>query len=160
MYPSRVKNDRVFVTLKQDAKGYPPWDEEEIWAIPAGENQFQLDASPTFARGLSHRDIVHVVPVGERWYIDRVVKANGHSTIRVILFKDDWHDALTELGNRHGLAVDHTELQGLFAIDVPPEGPFRELVRDLEDGQRRGWWDYEEGAVSAQHESGGTDAQP
>lgn len=147
-----VLDDRVFVTLERDEKGYPPWDEEEIWALPAGDEQFQLDACPTFARGLSHRDVVHVVPVGDRWYIDRVVRYGGHSTVRVVLFDDRWHDSLMRLGDRLGLEVDHTEIGGLFAIDVPPEGPFRQLVGELADGRRSGWWDYEEGSIAAGHD--------
>jgi len=77
-----VIEDRVFVTLKRDKSGYPPWDEEEIWASKLGSDTFRLEASPTFVRGLSYRDIVHAVPVGDRWYVDSVVASGGHSTLR------------------------------------------------------------------------------
>lgn len=145
-------DDRVFVTLKRNDEGYPPWDEEEIWAEPAGSDLFRLDASPTFAKGLSYRDVVHVVAVGERWYIDRVVESHGHSTIRAILFDDEHHDRLQSLCREHGCDADHTEVQGLFAIDVPPDKNYNELVKELTEGHRNGFWDYEVGAVSAHHD--------
>lgn len=144
----------MFVALERDADGYPPWDEEEIWAIPAGERLFRLDAVPTFACGLSHRDVVSVRAVAQRWYVDSLVEPHGHSTVRVVLFDDARHDTLMALGNRHGVHVDHTPVPGLFAIDIPPDKPFGEIVADLQGGLDRHWWDYEECAVSQAHDRG------
>jgi len=148
-----VINDRVFVTLERVDSRYPPWDEEEIWATPLGGETFRLAASPTFARGLSHGDIVHVAPFDDRWYIDSVVESGGHSTVRVILFKDHAHDQLLEIGRRHRCDVDHTEIQGLFAIDVPPSSSFQDLRRALSAGRSAGLWDIAEGNISAGHDT-------
>jgi hypothetical protein len=146
-----VVDDRVFVTLKRDESGYPPWDEEEIWAERQGVDSFCLDASPTFARGLSFRDVVHVVPVGDRWYVDFVVSSGGHSTVRVVLFDDDAHDRLLEVGRRSGCDVDHTEIPGLFAIDVAPSARMGDLVSLLEQGRSEGLWDVDEGNIAEGH---------
>jgi hypothetical protein len=48
--------------------------------------------------------------------------------------------------------VDHTEVQGLFAIDVPPHGEVRSLYAALEQGKAEGLWDYQEGNVTAEHD--------
>ena len=143
--------DRVFVTLKRDESGYPPWDEEEIWASRRGDDSFRLDASPTFVRGLSYRDVVHVVPVGDRWYVDTVIASGGHSTLRVILFDDRAHDRLFEAGRRNGCEVSHTEIQGLFALDVPPSQNIDALIVALADGLSERLWDYEEGNLAEPH---------
>jgi len=147
-----VVDDRVFVTLKRDESGYPPWDEEAIWAVKLGPNSFRLDASPTFVRGLSHRDVVHVVPVGDRWYVDSVIGSGGHSTLRVILFKDEAHDRLLDVGRQTGCDVDHTEIPALFAIDVPStKETIEDLLALLADGRADGVWDYEEANLADGH---------
>jgi hypothetical protein len=145
--------DHVFVTLEQDDSGYPPWDEEAIPAVSGpDEHSFVLTASPTFVRGLSLGDVVHGVPVGDRWYIDDVIEWRGHSTVRVILFKDEHHDTLLAYGSKHHVTISHTPIQGLFSIDIPPESSFTALKRELVAGSKQGWWDYDEGAVAANHE--------
>lgn len=139
------------MTLKRDENGHPPWDEEEIWASRLGSDTFRLEASPTFVSGLSYRDIVHVVSADDRWYVDSVVESAGHSTLRVILFTDEAHDRLLEAGRRSGCDVDHTEIAGLFAIDVAPSQSLHDLVSLLDEGQGEGLWDYEEANLAEQH---------
>lgn len=145
-------DDRVFVALERDESGYPPWDEEEIWAIPQGDGLFELDASPTFADGLSHRDLVHAVAFEGKWWVDRVEEHRGHSTIRIIAFDDSTHDEIIDLGRRYGCDVDHTELAGLYAVDIPPAGDYAGLRRALAEGQAHGWWDFDEGNINARHQ--------
>lgn len=144
--------DQLLVTLKRDQDGYPPWDEEAIPAIPAdGVDLYELDATPTFARGLSYRDLVHTSLFEGRRYIDRMVEPRGHSTVRVVLFDDAAHDRVFEVGQAHGAYVAHTEINGLFALDIPPEGDFQGLIKALEQGQREGLWDLDEGSISDSH---------
>jgi hypothetical protein len=146
-----VIDDRVFVTLTQDEGGFPPWDEEEIWATPLGDGLFRLDAPPTFVWGVSCDDVVSVVARGDRWYIDVCEKSGGHSTMRVILFDDAAHDRIIETARRHGSEAHHTRIQSLFAIDVPPEAPYEELRLALLDGFDEGVWDYDEGNIAVGH---------
>jgi hypothetical protein len=116
----------VWVALERDESGYPPWEEEWLWAERVGGPEFRVTAVPTFARGLSAFDIVHAVKVKEslvaepRWFAERVVMSSGHSTLRVILFRDEAHDALLRICADQGCQASHTELPGLFGIDVPP----------------------------------------
>ncbi len=141
-------NDRVFIALPRDSDGYPPWDEEEIWAEPLPDGLFRLDASPTFARGVSANDVVHVTASDDRWYVDSVVTSGGHSTLRVVLFDAAAHGRLHEMGRSFGSSVAHTEIQGLFAVDVPPDADFIGLREELRKGKERKLWDVDEGNLS------------
>lgn len=140
----------VFVMLEQH-EGYPPWDEEELLARPVGDERFQLVVTPTFARGLSFMDVVHVTPFQERLYVDRVEEAGGHSTIRVVLFDRSAHDRLIRLCESRGCDAGHTEIEGLFAVDIPPEASLGRLREDLVHGAAEGLWDFDEGAISDNH---------
>ena len=144
-------DSQIVVVLERESDGYPPVDEEAIWATKAGEGLFRLSASPTFARGLSCGDTVHVVPVGEHWYADYVAESGGHSTLRVVLFDDRAHDRLLELCQLWGCDVDHTEVAGLFSIDIPPERTFRSLRHALAAGADEGLWDVDEGNLANKH---------
>ena len=62
------------------------------------------------------------------------------------------HNRLLEAGRRHRCNVDHTEIQGLFSIDVPPDASFQVLISSLSAGRSEGLWDFDEGNISAGHE--------
>ena len=141
----------VFVTVQPESPGYPPVDEEVLSAEPVGQDLFRLASTPTFARGLSCGDTVHVVVFGERLYADYVAQSGGHSTLRVVLFDDAAHDRLLELGPLWDCSVDHTEVQGLFAIDVPPGRAYGKLRKALAEGAREGLWDVDEGNLTIEH---------
>ena len=148
-------SERVYIALERDESGYPPWEEEVLRACSEGfGDRFRIKSSPTFVRGLSYGDVVHVVSVGERRYVDEVLSSAGHSTVRVVLFKDDAHDSLIALGPALGCDVDHTEIQGLFSIDVPPAVSFSPLISALKRGQLEGLWDFEEANISVEHQAG------
>lgn len=142
---------QVFVSVEPESPGYPPVDEEALWAERVGPDLFRLTSTPTFARGLSRGDTVHVVPFGERWYADYVAASGGHSTLRVVLFDDNAHDRLLELGRVWDCPVDHTEVPGLFVIDVSPDRSFRNLREALGVGAGEGLWDIDEGNLATEH---------
>ena len=147
-------HDRVFVRLQRDEGGFPPWEVEEFWAIEQGPGRFIVDSIPTIAPDLSHRDVVGAIPEDDRWIVTTVLERGGHSTVNVVLFKDDAHDELLALGRRRGCVVEHTEVQGYFSIDVPPKADFDALVRDLEVGSASGKWDYRGSDIADDRRSG------
>jgi hypothetical protein len=148
-----VSVDRVYVTLEREEDDYPPWDEEWLWAEQVAESAFRLTTSPTFAKGLSLFDVVHAVLYDGRWFIDSVIESSGHSTLRVVLFDDKWHERLHEMGAQFGCAVEHTEIPGYFAIDVPPDGEYDGLLDALRKGAAAGAWDFDEAAIAVAHQS-------
>jgi len=146
-------NQQLFFALERDSDGYPPWEEEELWGEPVGDSLFRLTVTPTFARGISDSDVVHAVPFEGRLYVDRLVRSGGHSTIRIVLFDDDAHDELLEICDDNQCRALHTEIPGLFSIDVPPESSVARLIGGLKRGVEAGLWDVDEGAIADDHVS-------
>ena len=92
-----------------------------------------------------------VEPVGDRWYATDIIRFGGHSTIRVVLFDESAHDRLEQSDLSVGLLADHTEINGFFAIDVPPEHSFALIRELLREGQQDGSWDVDEGSIADGH---------
>ena len=141
----------LVIVLEQDPSGYPPWDEEPLLGEPLGQDHFRVTVTPTFAPDISRGDVVHAVRFEGRWYFDSLVEAGGHSTVRVVLFADEHHDRLLALGPKVGCDIAHTAINGLFAIDIPPEASMTALQAELRRGAEAGFWDFNEGVVADNH---------
>lgn len=141
--------------LIRDADGYPPADNEILWATKARRGMFRLDNIPFYARGVSCGDIVAAEesesgPLRFR----AIVEPSMHSTIRVVLAKNcsdrrpivermsDLREKLKALG-----CDTEANYPGFFAIDVPPPVKLSEVRRILSSGCEAGLWDYEEATL-------------
>lgn len=119
-----------------------------LWADPVGPSLFRIRALPTFADDISLFDIVHVSEFDDRLFVDDIVEESGHSTLRVILFDNSAHDRLLQICKDANCLIAHTEIPGLFAIDVSPEQSLVSLLRDLQSGRETGMWDMDEASVA------------
>lgn len=146
---------RITFPLERDEDGYPPADNEVLWATRTGPGTFRLDNIPFYARGLSSGDVV-AAEESERGPLrfKAVVEPSMHSTIRVVLAKNcsdcrpieermsDLRGKLTALG-----CNTEANYPGFFAVDVPPSVKLSEVREILSPGCEAGLWDYEEAAL-------------
>lgn len=138
---------KVAFRLVRDEDGYPPADWEHLWAHSLGESLFVLDNTPFFARGASVGDVVLAEQSEGLNQFRRVVRPSLHSTLRVILFRQELADELRSQLRQLGCKSEQSHLPGLIAVDVPEPsllGPVRDL---LESGEVAGDWTYEEAAI-------------
>lgn len=144
--------EKIWFKIEQDDDGYPPVQIESVWATPAGGNLFRLENVPFFAKGVSFKDEVSISegPDGRKWYAD-VVLPSGHSTVRVIVYRNadsqPLEERVGELRQRfieRGCITELSHLPGLFAVDVPPSLPLETVRPLLEEGAALEAWDYEE----------------
>lgn len=146
----------IHIRLQKDGD-WPPFESEEVSAVQVGDHQFRLESPPAFARRLAVGDVVRVVHHGSAhdMWIEEVLEWSGHSTVRVIVFRDAGTEAEDELlagVPKLSCSIRPTGLESLFAIDVPDAVEYSPLQHFLEDGSRRGLWDYEEAAISRVHD--------
>ncbi len=149
-------DDRVKVgfRLQRDEDGYPPADSEYLWALPIKGDLYEIDNIPFFVRSVSWGDVIRAeMEDGELWF-QEMVRASDHSTIRVVVFRgsldDDAHDAAVGRLRKDleliACSSERSHIPGLVAVDVPPHA-LAQAKDLLAEGERRGYWEYEEAAL-------------
>lgn len=120
---------------------------EWVWADPAEDDTFVLRNVPTFANGISYGDTVRTrtedgVPVFES-----VVRRGGHSTYRIYAKSDRSNpDVVSVLQALEKLHCDlEPATDKIVNVDVLPEADIYAVYRVLENAEREGILEFEEG---------------
>jgi hypothetical protein len=143
--PDRVK---IAFHLIRDAEDYPPADWEHLWAIPRGEDNFELDNIPFFAKEVAAGDLVTALRDHEQQLIfERVIQSGGHSTVRVIMLDPDQKAAIRGELEDLGCETEGSHLPNLFAVDVPPNAVYTDVINLLTNKVSEDVLDYEEAAI-------------
>jgi hypothetical protein len=138
---------RIVFRLERDEDGYPPYDTERLWAKRLGSDTFEIDNIPVFARDVSLGDHVSAIDEEGQLTFRSVIARGGHSTVRVVTPADaDGHLLLRSFVDL-GCTARESRINGFYTIDVPPSVSLSTVERLLEDGERKGLWDYEESAI-------------
>lgn len=144
LIPEERDLEKVFFKLGDDWHGF---SSESMWAEKISENQFKLRNVPYYAKNISLGDVVAVQRTENQYFFNMVSKRSGHSTYRILinkeidenLFKRYW-EKLENIGCSYEQGKNR-----LIAVDVPPETNIYEAYKLLEDGEKAGTWDFEEG---------------
>lgn len=118
-----------------------------MWALPVNSHHYRLENIPFYLYGVSYLDIVSTKRIESNNVFDGVIERGGHSTYRIFLvgeqeperFTENW-STLRVLGCFYERATDY-----LVAVDVPPESDIYQVYAALEQGEKLGVWDFEEG---------------
>lgn len=141
--------------LERGEDGWPPADDEILWATKTGRGTFKLDNIPFYVCGVSCEDII-AADASERGPLrfKALVEPSFHSTIRVILTKDcqdrrPLDERTTDLrGKLKALGCDTEAYRpGFFAVDIPPSVKLSDVRAILMPGTEAGFWDYEEATL-------------
>jgi hypothetical protein len=137
--------EKVWMELKKEW-GWP-YATESMWAEKLGDNLYALRNVPFYARGLSYDDRVQTEIRDELRQVVKVVDRGGHSTYRIFA-----------AAGRHSPAVNtaleriHANGCGLeaandkhVAIDIPPEVDVFSIYNLLDEAEKQGLWEFEEG---------------
>jgi hypothetical protein len=138
---------KIAVHLVRDADDYPPADWEHLWAICRSETEYQIDNIPFFAKEVSDGDIVAVKHANAELVFDRVIRASGHSTLRVILFGDTSKEKVRADLAALGCETEGSHLPSLISVDVPPQVEYEAVLGYLRSAAERDQLDYEEAAI-------------
>ena len=120
---------------------------EWVWADPEGNNTFVLRNVPTFAKGLSYGDAVKARIEDDIPVFDDVVRRGGHSTYRIYAKSDrkspEVMNVLQTLERMHCDMESATDK--IVNVDVLPEADIYDVYRVLEEAERAGILEFEEG---------------
>lgn len=120
---------------------------ETMWTV-ARDDGYEVDNIPFYVKGIAIGDVVSakVEPDGGMLYTG-LVRASGHSTIRILFSSEQ--DILTTTKQLLDLGCDYegSDLPQLIAIDIPPTVPYEKVKAFLERGRRLGIFSYEEACL-------------
>jgi Domain of unknown function (DUF4265) len=136
---------RLHIRLRQVESGYPPFAAEEVEATEVGDHRFRLESVPAFAFGLAKADVVSVGHYGAEAWIERLVEASGHSTVRVIALRPNTIEAPVRALEALGCSTSPTVIDRMVAVDVPPTADFDAVRAYLATGQEASKWDFNVG---------------
>jgi hypothetical protein len=134
--------------------GYPPFEEEGLWATPVGDDAARVDNVPFFALGVAQGDVVRFTTLDDgRHFAVRRVAAGGHCAIRVLPVASGplgpSADAVFAKFVPFGIGAESYDEQfPLVALDVEPAVDLPRLRALLDQGVADGWWHYETACVS------------
>lgn len=120
---------------------------ESMWALPLGDDTYELHNVPFHAYDLNYLDVVEARSANpnHKPSVLRVVRRSGHRTLRVIFHastpESDRIPLLESLGALGATFEGATE--SLFAIDVAPQGDYQGVRNRLDAWERDDLLGYE-----------------
>jgi hypothetical protein len=136
---------KIRIALPEDA--WHGVEAEWAWGKQIEDSIYALRNVPFYAMGLSYDDRVKVNDVDGTLYLLGVVSRGGHSTYRIFAKKGHENPRVQVLLKK--LNALHCDIEvgtkGLIAVDVLPEADIHKVYAALEEGQRAGTIDFQEG---------------
>jgi hypothetical protein len=120
---------------------------ESLWALPLGNNLYEIRNTPFYAYGLSWGDIVraHSDDPELKPEVREVVASSGNKTLRVFLNRklgQEEQDSI--LSSLQHLDISWERADDYYvAIDVHPESNYQAVCDRLMDLEREGTLEYE-----------------
>lgn len=129
-----------------------PYERESFWAMPLGNDLYELRNSPWHAFDLHFYDVVRAIP-DEPDDIPRileVVRRSGHKTLRILFVPEVAEDErLAMLRSLHQWRGFHENCNSkLYAVDVEPNGDYAAVCNQLWAWEQEGKLYYETGTTT------------
>ena len=149
----RDRAEIVFPMVK-DVRGWPPVRAEHVWAERCGEDLFRVENAPFFVRDLAVGDLVRAVPSALETgpvFVERVAWS-GNCTIRVMPLRngelaDDDVGLVVDAFKALGIQSETAGVYPIVSLCVPMDADLAAVKALIEQGQRDGRWEWEEGCV-------------
>lgn len=149
--PIFSKGDDVKITLPLNSAEWHGHETETLWASPLSKYQYQIQNVPFFAKGVSRFDVVNAIAGVDGLVFKSVAKGSGHSTVRLVSEASPdsmafLAKAVSELQSA-GCALEKGSVSDVtvYAVDVPPNVDFDQIVASLEKWSTSGYCDWEMG---------------
>ncbi len=152
-----TKMVKIGFKLNRDEENYPPADWEWLWAVRVSDTTLRIESVPFFAKLISFGDTVAVEQTDDGLIFKELMQSSGHSTVRVILHRNDrsddqLHAAVEEVRRvltSMGCSSELSHIPSLVAIDIPPEVSYPLVAAFLSEQEENGVLGYEEASVAS-----------
>ncbi|HWZ43512.1 MAG TPA: DUF4265 domain-containing protein [Candidatus Saccharimonadales bacterium] len=120
---------------------------ESVWAEPQADGTYRVRNVPFYAKGISYGDLVEAEPKDGLLMFKGVAQHSGHSTYRI--FANGGRTAPDVLALVETLKKMHCDIEPatdkLVGVDVLPEADIYKVYATLEQAEREGKIDFQEG---------------
>lgn len=143
------KENRIKIKIPLPANDPSGGEAEWVWAEPEGDS-FVLKNVPIFAYRLSYGDSVTTRTENDVLVFKDVVRRGGHSTYRIYAKFDRKSPKVMKV--LRALEKMHCDIEPatdkIIGVDVLPEADVYDVYRVLEEAERAGILEFEEGHCS------------
>jgi hypothetical protein len=120
---------------------------ESVWAKPEADGTYRVKNVPFYAKGISYDDIVEAAPQDGVLTFKRVMRHSGHSTYRIYANAGRTSPDVAALVE--AIKKMHCDIEPatdkLVGVDVLPEADIHKVYAALENAERAGKIDFQEG---------------
>lgn len=145
--PMGDAQDEALVKIRVDLPNHWATGGESIWALPLGDDQFEIRNTPFHAYGLNFLDVVLATSdaADRKPEVRSIVRRSGHRTLRVFFAKEtSLHERAGWLARLSPLGVTYEGMnERFFALDVPPHGDYAAVRSSLDEWEKNGILCYE-----------------
>ena len=118
---------------------------ESMWATKIGEH-YRIENIPFLIYDVAFHDVVKVEEVDGVLEAIDVIEESGHSTIRIYFASEVSEETLSFL-RKQGCGLEKFSKK-VLAVDIPPLVKYEPIKEYLEEGEKKGFWEYEEGCLT------------
>ena len=119
---------------------------ESVWASKVAEG-YRIENIPFRITDVSFHDIVEAKIVEGALLAIGVIEESGHSTVRVFFTSDKLKETIDFLENQK-CGIEPAPKIPLIAVTIPPFSDYTPIKAYLEEGEQKGFWEYEEGCIA------------
>jgi hypothetical protein len=142
-----MAENMVKVTIPLPADNLAGAASESVWTQPQGDGIYRIKNVPFYAKGISFDDLVKAEEQEDVLMFKGVVRPSGHSTYRI--FASGGRTAPEVMALVETLKAMHCNIEtatdNLVGVDVLPEADIYKVYATLEEAERAGKIDFQEG---------------
>ena len=120
--------------------------QESMWVLKVGD-YYSIQNIPFYVREVSFKDLVTGKVIDGELLAGELIKESGHSTIRIYFNSNKVKEVRTFL-KQHNCDSEISNNPKLIAVDIPPDVKYEKIRDYLDNGERNGFWDYEEACIA------------
>lgn len=145
-----MADNMVKVTIPLPEDNLAGATSESVWAEPQGNGTYRVKNVPFYAKGISFDDLVKAERENDVLMFKDVIRHSGHSTYRV--FAKDGRTDPDVVALLETLKKMHCDIEPatdkLVGVDVLPEADIYKVYATLQEAERSGKIDFQEGHCS------------
>lgn len=129
--------------------GYPPVAVESVWAKAIGDDLYEVENIPFYAKGVALGDVVRAAADESGALVfSSIVRPSGHSTLRVVFLDKSQVERIERSLESMGCGWEGGLEPSLISVDVPPSVDMDSLFAFLSNASRQDVLDFETGVIA------------